>query len=93
MATKPARHQFSKKGAPLTFDVMVQTSIGTVEVGDGEMTPTEAAFLLIARWGSAGEFTFPLGPLEEDGVCSVEVQFTGRRDDPTEPGALHSQRL
>lgn len=75
------------------FDVTVTTSIGRVEHGQGDMTPTEAAFRLIAQWGNSGEFTFPMGPDAKDGMCHVEVKYDDVWKDDTEPGALHKQRM
>lgn len=54
-----------------SFDVLCK--VGTVVFGDDStMSPTEAAFLLIARHEAEGEFTFPA----EDGrLMTVTVEM------------------
>jgi hypothetical protein len=50
---------------PFTFQVVVESVVGEVTVdpyGDGP-SPREAAFILIARHGDEGRYSFPL----EDG--------------------------
>lgn len=43
-----------------SFEVVVERVIGTVDIGlEGDFTPHEAAFLLIARDGDEGRYSFP----------------------------------
>lgn len=55
------------------FDVVVRSVVGHVSLnGEGELTPHEAAFLLIARWDMRGHFEFPM----RDGrTMSVSVDY------------------
>lgn len=71
METPPRR---SKRYAPAaSFDVTCV--IGTVEVGEGEHTPGQAAFLLIAQHDAPGHYSFP-GP-HEGSVIRVTVEHEG----------------
>lgn len=53
------------------FDVTC--TIGRVTFGDGEHTPYQAAFLLIAEHGAEGTFLFPA---EQGGMVEVTVANT-----------------
>jgi hypothetical protein len=55
--------------------------VGRVEIGDGEHTPYEAAFLAIAQFGMPGDFRFP-APMGEG-----EIRIVVEHDTPHE---LHS---
>jgi len=52
------------------FDVTC--TIGRVVFGEGEHTPVEAAFLLIAQHGAPGTFSFPA---EQGGEIVVTVEM------------------
>jgi hypothetical protein len=52
------------------FEVMVERSIGAV-VSGGDLTPTAAAFVLIAETGEEGCFRFP--DLDSDKMFEVTV--------------------
>jgi hypothetical protein len=54
------------------FDVTC--TIGRVVFGEGETTPHEAAFLLIAQHGAPGTFRFPA---ENGDEVEVTVNYTG----------------
>lgn len=69
-ATTTRKKTLRSRQARPSFDV-TQT-IGTVMLdGEGENTPHEAAFLLIARHGSDGTFHFPA---ETGGMVAVTVE-------------------
>jgi hypothetical protein len=55
--------------------------VGRVEIGDGEHTPYEAAFLAIAQFGMPGDFRFP-APMGEG-----EIRIVVEHDTPHD---LHS---
>lgn len=52
---------------PVLFAVVVERVVGEVRQGDGDLTPREAAFLLIARDDSTGTYRFP----NEDGTTAI----------------------
>jgi hypothetical protein len=48
--------------------------IGRVEFGEGDHTPHEAAFLLIANHDAPGTYSFPA---EREGTIEVTVNYIG----------------
>ena len=77
MATKQTVPAPGKPGK--LFDVTcVIGAVYTDSIFDGEgMTAYEAAFHLIAKHGTDGEFTFPDGG---EGICRVTIEFPGRNN-------------
>lgn len=66
--TSTARRRREREG----FDVIVEQVIGHVGYDPkSDLSPVEAAFLMIARHGDPGTFRFPLG--YEDATLKVEV--------------------
>lgn len=51
------------------FDITVETVIGRVTIGDGEVSAYVAAMNVIARHGDAGTYRFP----DADGLAEVII--------------------
>jgi len=49
----------TRKPQPHVQLVDVVCTVGTVTVGDGDLTPMEAAMLLVARHGASGSYAWP----------------------------------
>jgi hypothetical protein len=69
------------KPAVDSFDVFVERSIGTIEIGDGLQTPVEAALALVGRDGDPGEYHFTL-PGQGGPALDFDVTITVHERNP-----------